>query len=160
MAEQHGGRRTPSNPAPVAMPGALSRRTDGGPSQSTVPMTGMGYGENADYNDIQSSAPMAAAPTVSNARVRRSSPTGQGAAATPLFAPTAMPDEPVTAGAPVGPGPGPMDDPQMGMQADVDTVSQFLPSLMRLASQPDAPTGFVRFVRHLRNVGGGRGVQG
>jgi hypothetical protein len=108
MAEQHGGRRTPSNPAPVAMPGALSRRTDGGPSQSTVPMTGMGYGENADYNDIQSSAPMAAAPTVSNARVRKSSPTGQGAAATPLFAPTGFPEEPVTAGAPFGPGPGPM----------------------------------------------------
>lgn len=108
MAEQHGGRRTPSNPAPVAMPGALSRRTDGGPSQTTVPMSGMAYGENADYNDIQSSAPMAAAPTVSNARARKSSPTGQGAAATPLFAPTGFPDEPVTAGAPFGPGPGPM----------------------------------------------------
>lgn len=108
MAEQHGGLRRPSNPAPVAMPGALSRRTDGGPSQTTVPMTGMAYGENADYNDIQSSAPMAAAPTVSNARARKSSPTGQGAAATPLFAPTGFPDEPVTAGAPFGPGPGPM----------------------------------------------------
>lgn len=108
MAEQHGGRRTPSNPAPVAMPGALSRRTDGGPSQTTVPMTGMAYGENADYNDIQSSAPMAAAPTASIARARKSSPAGQGAAATPLFAPTGFPDEPVTAGAPFGPGPGPM----------------------------------------------------
>lgn len=108
MANGHGGPRTPSNPAPVAMPGALSRRTDGGPSQTTVPMTGMAYGENADYNDIQSSAPMAAAPTVSNARARKSSPTGQGAAATPLFAPTGFPDEPVTAGAPFGPGPGPM----------------------------------------------------
>lgn len=108
MAEQHGGLRRPSNPAPVAMPGALSRRTDGGPSQTTIPMSGMAYGENADYNDIQSSAPMAAAPTASNARVRRSSPAGQGAAATPLFAPTGFPEEPVTAGAPFGPGPGPM----------------------------------------------------
>lgn len=116
MANGHGGPRTPSNPAPVAMPGALSRRTDGGPSQTTVPMTGMAYGENADYNDIQSSAPMAAAPTVSNARARKSSPTGQGAAATPLFAPTGFPDEPVTAGAPFGPGPGPMPGRPNGMQ--------------------------------------------
>ena len=108
MANNHGGPRTPSNPAPVSAPGALSRRTDGGPSQTTVPMTGMGYGENADYNDIQSSAPLAAAPSVSNTRARKSSPTGQGAAATPLFAPSGFPEEPVTAGAPFGPGPGPM----------------------------------------------------
>ena len=107
MAEQHGGYRRPSAPAPVSMPGALSRRTDGGPAQTTVPMTGMGYGENADYNDIQSSAPLAAAPSVSNTRARKSSPTGSGVAAVPLFAPTAFPDEPVTAGAPFGPGPGP-----------------------------------------------------
>jgi hypothetical protein len=133
MAEQHGGRRTPSNPAPVPMPGALSRRTDGGPSQSTVPMTGMGYGENADFNDIQSSAPMAAAPTVSNARVRRSSPTGQGAAATPLFAPTGFPDEPVTAGAPFGPGPGPMPT------APMRTAPRLSDTLYKVAQFSDDP---------------------
>lgn len=107
MPEQHGGMRQPRNPAPVPMPGALSRRTDGGPAQTTTPMTGMAYGENADYNDIQSSAPLAAAPSVPNARTRKSSPTGSGAAATPLFAPTGRPEEPVTAGAPFGPGDGP-----------------------------------------------------
>ena len=133
MAEQHGGLRRPSNPAPVAMPGALSRRTDGGPSQTTVPMTGMAYGENADYNDIQSSAPMAAAPTVSNARARKSSPTGQGAAATPLFAPTGFPDEPVTAGAPFGPGPGPM--PEMPMASRVSLTE----TLRKVASTTRDP---------------------
>ena len=66
MPEQHGGYRQPSSPSPVSMPGALSRRTDGGPAQTTVPMTGAAYGENADYNDIQSSAPLAAAPSVPN----------------------------------------------------------------------------------------------
>lgn len=111
MANQHGGSRTPRQPAPVSGPGQLARRTDGGPAQTTVPMTGMAYGENADYNDIQSSAPMAAAPSVSNARARKSNPTGQSAAATPLFAPTARPDEPVTAGAPFGPGAGPSPMP-------------------------------------------------
>lgn len=151
MAEQHGGRRTPSNPAPVAMPGALSRRTDGGPSQSTVPMTGMGYGENADYNDIQSSAPMAAAPTVSNARVRRSSPTGQGAAATPLFAPTGFPEEPVTAGAPFGPGPGP-EARRSGMDQDMEMLKQYLPDLEVAAGFRNAPSSFKMLVNYLRNA--------
>ena len=107
MAEQHGGYRRPSNPAPVSGPGRMARRTDGGPQQTTVPMSGMAYGENADYNDIQSSAPLAAAPSVSNTRARKTSPTGQLAAATPLFSPTQRPEEPVTAGAPFGPGDGP-----------------------------------------------------
>ena len=106
MASQRGGYRRPSNPAPASGPGQLSRRTDGGPQQTTVPMTGMAYGENADYNDIQSSAPLAAAPSVSNTRARRNSPTGPTAAATPLFSPTRRPEEPVTAGVNFGPGPG------------------------------------------------------
>ncbi len=106
MSNGHGGARTPANPAPVSGPGRLARRTDGGPGQqTTIPMTGMGYGENADFNDIQSAAPLAAAPTAPNARSRNKIPAGQGAAATPLFSSTQRPDEPVTAGAPVGPGP-------------------------------------------------------
>lgn len=107
MAEQHGGYRRPSNPSPVSGPGRMARRTDGGPQQTTVPMTGMGYGENADFNDMQSSAPLAATPSVSNTRARKSSPTGPAVAATPLFSPTQRPEEPVTAGAPFGPGDGP-----------------------------------------------------
>ena len=128
MAEQHGGKRTPRNPAPVSGPGRMSRRTDGGPSQTTVPMTGMAYGENADFNDIQSSAPMAAAPSVSNTRARNTSPTGPVAAATPLFAPTQRPEEPITAGVPFGPGPGPA-----AMPAPKPRLSE----LLRMASEQD-----------------------
>lgn len=114
MSNGHGGARTPNNPAPVSGPGRLARRTDGGVGQqTTVPMTGMGYGENADFNDIQSAAPLAAAPTAPNMRSRTSRPAGQsGAAAAPLFSPTQRPDEPVTAGAPFGPGAGPAVVPQ------------------------------------------------
>lgn len=106
MANGHGGSRTPKNPAPVSGPGRLSRRTDGGPQQTQAQMTGLGYGENQEFMDIQSSAPLAAAPSVSNAR-SGNVPTGRSAAATPLFSPTQRPDEPVTAGAPFGPGEGP-----------------------------------------------------
>lgn len=126
MPEGWGGARTPQNPAPVSGPGRLARRTDGGPSQTTVPMTGMAYGENADYNDMQSSAPLAATPSVSNTRARKSSPTGPSVAATPLFAPTARPDEPVTAGAPFGPGDGPSGSAG-GTNSLADTLERLLP---------------------------------
>lgn len=134
MANGHGGSRTPRQPAPVSGPGQLARRTDGGPQQTAVPMTGMAYGENADFNDIQSSAPMAAAPSVSNARVRNTSPTGQSAAATPLFAPTGRPGEPVTAGAPFGPGPGPSQTMNM------PTKPRLSDTLGRVSSFSSDPT--------------------
>lgn len=114
MPDGRGGYRQPRNPAPVSGPGQLSRRTDGGPQQSTQPMTGMGYGENEEFNAMQGGAPLAATPSVSNARARKTSPTGQGgAAAVPLFSPTGFPEEPVTAGAAFGPGAGPQPMPSM-----------------------------------------------
>lgn len=151
MADGRGGPRTPSNPAPVAMPGALSRRTDGGPSQTTTPMTGLGYGENADFNDIQSSAPLAAAPSVPTARMRNSSPTGSGAAATPLFSPTGRPEEPVTAGAPIGPGPGPAPDaPARRSSADIDMIRQYLPDLEVALNFRNVPDSYKALVSYLR----------
>lgn len=150
MAEQHGGPRTPRQPAPVSGPGQLARRTDGGPQQTAVPMTGMAYGENADFNDIQSSAPMAAAPTVSNARVRNTSPTGQSAAATPLFAPSGRPNEPVTAGAPFGPGASPT--PNTMTDSDMETLKSYLPDLEVAANFPNAPASFKQLVNYLRNA--------
>ena len=109
MANGHGGPRTPSNPAPVSGPGALSQRTDGQPVR---PVTGLPYGENADFQDLQSSAPMAQAPApppMTRGNAGRSAPTGTGDAGgiVPLDAPTQRPDEPLTAGNPYGPGPGP-----------------------------------------------------
>lgn len=110
MANGQGGMRRPNNPAPVSGPGALSRRTDGGPQQQTQPMTGMGYGENADYNEMQQSAPLAAATSAKSPAVksREAKTTGKraGSSAVPLFSETQRPEEPVTAGASVGPGPG------------------------------------------------------
>jgi len=101
VANGHGGYRKPNNPAPVSGPGALSKRTDGGPSQPVMDVGGFEYGGRQDFADIQGGAPMAA--------------TDYSAAPTPpppLFSPTQRPDEPITAGAPVGPGPGPAEAPQ------------------------------------------------
>ena len=152
MANGHGGPRTPSNPAPVSAPGALSRRTDGGPQQVNAQMTGMNYGENADFMDIQSSAPMSATPSV---RAPRGGAAASGPSATPLFSQTQRPDEPVTAGAPFGPGSTPSvpDSFQNANSQDVQLIKQrYLPSLLQTAQQENVPPSFVRFVNNLKGM--------
>ena len=134
MAEP-GGYQRPRNPAPVSMPGRLSRRTDGGPQQTTTEMTGMAYGENADFNEIQSAAPVAATPPAARqtGRPRRGGQAPMGPMTTPLMAPTQRPNEPVTAGAPFGPGRTVSDaDRDMQMRASrrptvLDTLSKVAP---------------------------------
>jgi hypothetical protein len=96
----------PSNPAPVSGPGRFARRTDGGPGgrQAPVPIPGGAYGDGVDMMEVQSGAPMAA-----SAPVQQQAPAAPPAAppeGIDLFAPTQRPDEPVTAGAALGPGPG------------------------------------------------------
>jgi hypothetical protein len=153
MAEPRGGYRRPANPAPVSGPGQLSRRTDGGPQQTTQPMTGMGYGENQEFNALQGAAPLAATPPVSNTRARRTSPTEQGVAASPLFAPTGFPEEPITAGADFGPG-----DPASGetmfqesLRQDFEMLRKYLPDLEAASGFSNAPSSFRYLVSYLRN---------
>ena len=62
MAQQ-GGYRQPSNPAPVSGPGALSKRTDGGPIDGLKPSTqapkympGLGYGKGGENMANEQSA--------------------------------------------------------------------------------------------------------
>lgn len=104
MANGHGGMRRPASPAPVSGPGALARRTDGGPATAQY-VSGLPYGDGQDFYDLQTSAPLGA--EAAKTQMRSGAQATQGGpsmTATPLFAPTARPDEPVTAGAPFGPG--------------------------------------------------------
>ena len=151
-----GGYQRPSSPAPVSGPGSMSQRTDGGPSQPIRDMTGGDYGDATEMRDIQGSAPMAASGTPQTQ--------GQQAASQPMVAPpgdlfraSERPDEPITEGSPFGEGSGPesLSLPRGGQEvvdADMVALRTHLPSLMR-AAQGDAPEGFKRFVRHLRNLG-------
>jgi hypothetical protein len=113
MAEgRQGGMRTPRNPAPVSAPGALSRRTDGGPQQVNPRMSGMAYGENSDFEEMQAAAPMSASPSAKSPSARsRQATSGSSKSRVPMFSQTQRPDEPVTAGAPFGPGPGEAPSP-------------------------------------------------
>lgn len=156
MAEGRGGARTPRNPAPVSGPGQLSRRTDGGPQQTQAQMTGMPYGENQDFQEMQSAAPMSASRTAGRASGAGKAKAPAGPTATPLFGPTQRPDEPITAGAPFGPGEGPPVNPgtQKLAAQDAQMLSKYLPEMMVMANDPNTPDGFKRFVRHLRNAQG------
>jgi hypothetical protein len=103
MSEQ-GGLRRPAKPAPVSGPGALSRRTDGGPTQGARYMRGGSYGEGQEMMGLQQAAPMAAQPkTRASAAPRGIAP----APITSLSAPTERPDEPLTTGNSMGAGLGP-----------------------------------------------------
>ena len=72
----------------------------------------------------------------------------------PIDRPTERPDEPLTAGLPIGPGPGPEvlgaipDDDALDAQA----LAPYLPTLELMASSPNASTAMRNFVRRLRSA--------
>jgi len=80
-------------------------------------VSGMPYGENQELEEMQSAAPMSASGQAT-ARATRSAPrrSGRGRGGmgvSPLMSPTQRPDEPITAGAPFGPGAGPSGSQQV-----------------------------------------------
>jgi hypothetical protein len=125
---QHGGYRQPGSPAPVSGPGALSQRTDRGQPQRQV--TGQPYGEAKAFLEQQTQAPMANDPGPNLNPQATPAPGGMPMQRTPplpLSAPTQRPDEPVTAGAPVGAGPNVLPGPDAnaaGYQSALGLVQQ------------------------------------
>lgn len=69
----------------------------------------------------------------------------------PLGAPTAFPDEPITAGAPFGPGAGPSS---MGQQAfqDNQNMAKYLPALELAANDPNSSTTLRGYVMYLKGI--------
>jgi hypothetical protein len=133
-----------------SLPGALSRRTDGGVAskQAQRYISGMpNYGDGQEMANLQAQAPMSASSiqgqkiTPSQVAQAASNGQSQGQAqqmpVTPLTAPTQRPNEPVTAGSPLGAGPGPE---ALGVHpSQVMQGGQSAKSLVQtLASHPDA----------------------
>ena len=138
-------------PAMTSGPGALSRRTDGGPAskQAIRYVSGMpAYGDAQALMDMQASAPMAktnippkSAPASAMQPQQPMAPSaGNGQpiqpAVTPLNAPTAKPLEPVTAGAASGAGPGP--EVLNLTNADVSQYQTAKEQIQAMASSPTA----------------------
>lgn len=140
MAEgQHGGYRRPSQPAAVSGPGALSARTDGGAaSQPVMVAPGGAYGDRQAMEAIQSGAPMA------EAQAPRPMPPG-------LMDPTGRPEEPITAGAEIGPGMGPQ---AAGIKSEFemtnDKLRPLVHSLEIIANLPQSNPETRAFVRNLK----------
>lgn len=111
---------------PVSAPGAASTRTDRQPIRD---LPNAAYGENKEFTEIQSAAPMRAAPRIP----------------TQLFAPSQRPGEPITAGIPMGPGVGPealgLDGPgyrpATTIAATLEKMARSMPNDQRLRSLLD-----------------------
>ena len=140
MARGRGGYQAPQRPAPVSGPGALSRRTDGGPGQPVRVASGGDYGDRTALVEQQKAAPLAATGGGSSPRAV---PSGGGIHPGGIFGPTDHPAEPLTAGIDTGPGPGappspaallPPEDPNMLLRAIVATVGPH-PDLLRLLNR-------------------------
>ena len=153
-----GGYRKPNNPAPVSGPGALSQRTDGGPGdkQAARYISGLSYGEGQEMMNLQQSAPMAAAPGIESSGMAM--PPGQAAAPIiPLNAPSSRPNEPVTSGINLGPGPDSSSLRSMSTQDIVADdnyraqIASYLPALLRVAASPNTSSTTRAIIRKLRD---------
>jgi hypothetical protein len=143
-----GGARTPTNPAPVSGPGAMSRRTDGGPGQPIRDPGGLAYGDGQELRTQQQAAPMAGGRSVSVP----SSGLGDliSAPTTPISEPTQFPEEPVTAGVDAGAGPG-SEVLASRPGPTRDKLKAQLPMMMRMAELPGTSPEFRNLVRYLRS---------
>lgn len=134
-----GGYQAPNHPAPVSGPGALSRRTDGGPAdtQAHARIPDAAYGEQAQYQADQGAGPM------------------QGATVLPFDRATERPSEPGTAGAQMGPGPGPLSagiQPNDDM-GDYTNLRHLVAGLQIVANLPGSNPSTRAFLRKLKSTG-------
>jgi hypothetical protein len=76
-------------------------------NRKDLQQSGLQYGEGKEREQLRRAAPLPKRPTTPTPPpTREAAPVPPGALA-PLTAPTMLPDEPVTAGLPIGPGAGP-----------------------------------------------------
>jgi len=145
MAER-GGYRAPRNPAPVSGPGSLSRRTDGGPGdrQPIRRLPNARYGESREFESIQAGAPLPE-------RQQPEAPQMDRSMLIPFTADSARPDEPVTAGADAGEGPGSEILGLLGNpDANIAAIVKYLPLLEHMASRPHASPETRALIRRIK----------
>ena len=112
----------PMNPlAGASGPGKYSVRSD------KLPMGSTSYGEGVETQALKQGAPLAQTQDVRPARGGDVREAAMQAPVTPLYAPTARPDEPITSGIPMGAGPGPeiLGNPQAK-----ESLSQILSKML------------------------------
>jgi hypothetical protein len=145
-----GGYRQPGNPAPVSGPGALSKRTDGGPGQPVRAPSGGAYGDRQALEQMQQAAPLSASP---GGDVGAPQMADVGADVVGFDQPTQQPDVPVTAGADLGEGPG-AEALGLPNQPDEDLrrLIAYLPVFEHMANQPGSSKAARNLVRQLKGM--------
>jgi len=104
-----------------AGPGKYSTRTD------NLQMGSTSYGEGVETQAIKQGAPLSKTPDIRPARAGDVREAAAQAPITPLYAPSQRPDEPVTAGIAMGPGPGPE---VLGNPQPQESLSQILSKML------------------------------
>ena len=131
-----------------AGPGKFSTRTDGLSFQPDP------YGAGVEQAAIKAGAPMAKTPDVRGARASDVRAAAAQTPVTPLYAPSQRPDEPITAGIPMGAGPGPevlgINQPMTDTDSDRQRLISYLPALEVIAQSPNSSQAFRNYVRILR----------
>jgi hypothetical protein len=148
--------------APQNNPMKVNGRGGNGQSgtQAAKYVSGLPYGEGQELMNIQESAPLAAAPSIEQSGM----PSGLASAAAsqpviPLTERSMRPDEPITAGAALGPGPG-MDalGPSVSQKFETQLIEDnrklldFLPSLEAMANDPSSSNTFRGFIQYLKSI--------
>jgi len=151
MAENRGGYQRPKNPAPTSGPGALSKRTDGGPTQAAKYMPGLEYGQGQVNMINQQSAPLAGNPMTSAPKYQDFRAGERDAGIVPLDAPSQRPNEPITQGVNIGKGLG---SEALSMTKPDDTnfrtnISSYRPVLNYISDQPNTSPETRQAIRQL-----------
>ena len=106
-----------------AGPGKFSKRTDGIEFKSDY------YGEGVENAALKSAAPLAKTPDVRpTSRSEMGMAPSQMEPITPLYAPSQRPDEPITSGIAMGPGPGPE---VLGLPQQTESLSSILAQMVQ-----------------------------
>ena len=133
----------------VSGPGSFSKRTD-------LEYQAPEYGAGAAMAQQMAGAPLAKSPDVrgaTNTAVRQAAAQAGQYGVTPLFAPSERPNEPITAGVNVGPGPG--SDALMMRQPDDSNfraaIQEYMPVIAYIASLPNTSPETRRALRQLRD---------
>jgi hypothetical protein len=127
-------------------PGKFAKRTD---RQGVKQLPNAAYGEQRDFQAQQAAAPMAKTPTPQMPKLNPM------AGVVPLTAPTQRPDEFVTAGVDVGPGPGReilgLKSPVDNQLKDLSKLAKYMPLMAQFADSPESSGTMKAFVKYLRS---------
>jgi len=132
--------------AEVSGPGAFSERTDKAVSAANTSLPDAGYGEQRDYQEQKSGAPVGQSPGGSaDFASMFGDPSSRVVG---LNAPSAQPGTPVTDGAALGAGAG---ESALGLanqkEEDLQSLIPYLPVLEFMANQPGAAWAMRNVVR-------------